>query len=131
MRHVVVLRGGLTAKAHRKVTAQLADIPATEERVVLATGRLIGEGFDDGRLDTLFLAMPVSWQGTLVQYAGRLQRLRPGKREIRIHDYLDGQVPVLARMFQKRSRAYRSLGYARGDATPRPVEVELERACDA
>jgi len=83
-RHLVVLQGGMGAKAHRAVRAQLAAIPATEERLVLATGRYIGEGFDDARLDTLFLAMPVSWKGTLVQYTGRLHRLHPGKSEVRI-----------------------------------------------
>lgn len=77
-RHLVVLHGGMSAKAHRTVRAQLASIPANEERLVLATGRYIGEGFDDARLDTLFLAMPVSWKGTLVQYTGRLHRLHPG-----------------------------------------------------
>jgi superfamily II DNA or RNA helicase len=81
---------------------QLASIPAAEERLVLATGRYIGEGFDDARLDTLFLALPVAWKGTLVQYAGRLHRQRPDKSEVRIYDYVDRNVPVLARMFVKR-----------------------------
>ena len=78
-RHVVVLQGGMSALARREVKRQLAAIPDTEERVVLATGRYIGEGFDDARLDTLFLALPVSWKGTLIQYAGRLHRLHHGK----------------------------------------------------
>lgn len=90
---------------------QLASIPAAEERLVLATGRYIGEGFDDARLDTLFLALPVSWKGTLVQYAGRLHRQSPQKREVRIYDYVDRNVPVLARMFGKRMNGYRALGY--------------------
>ncbi len=127
VRHVVVLRGGMTQKTQREVAARIAGIPNTEERVVLATGRYIGEGFDDVRLDTLFLAMPVSWKGTLVQYAGRLQRLHPGKREIRIYDYVDHDVPLLARMFQKRYRAYRALGYGREEmASPQPAEVVLD-----
>ena len=84
--------------------------------MILATGRYIGEGFDDARLDTLFLAMPVSWKGTLVQYTGRLHRLHPGKEEVRIFDYVDRDVPMLLRMFQKRLKAYRAIGYARGEA---------------
>lgn len=115
-RHLVVLQGGMGAKAHRAVQAQLAAIPANEERLVLAIGRYIGEGFDDARLDTLFLAMPVSWKGTLVQYTGRLHRLHPGKSEVRIFDYVDRQVPMLLRMFEKRLRGYRAIGYARGEA---------------
>jgi superfamily II DNA or RNA helicase len=115
-RHVVVLQGGMNALARRKVKDQLAAIPDTEERLVLATGRYIGEGFDDPRLDTLFLAMPISWKGTLIQYAGRLHRVHPGKKEVRIFDYVDREVPVLLRMFQRRLRGYRGLGYARGEA---------------
>jgi hypothetical protein len=91
-------------------------IPASEERVLLATGRYIGEGFDDARLDTLFLALPVSWRGTLVQYTGRLHRLHPTKREVRIVDYVDREISMLLRMFEKRLRGYRAIGYARGEA---------------
>ena len=125
VRHLVVLRGGLTAKERVETTAALARIPEEEERLVLATGRYIGEGFDDARLDTLFLAMPISWKGTLAQYTGRLHRLHSGKTEVRIFDYVDPGVPMLARMFEKRLRAYRALGYARSDsasddATPIP-----------
>ena len=116
-RHLVVLQGGVTPKARREAMAQLAAIPSDEERLILATGRYIGEGFDDARLDTLFLAMPVSWKGTLVQYTGRLHRLSPGKTEVRIYDYVDPAVPLLARMFEKRLRGYRAIGYAR-EATP-------------
>ena len=111
-RHLVVLQGGVTAKARREAMAQLAAIPNDEERLILATGRYIGEGFDDARLDTLFLAMPVSWKGTLVQYTGRLHRLSPGKSEVRIYDYADREVPLLARMFERRLRGYRAIGYA-------------------
>jgi superfamily II DNA or RNA helicase len=115
-RHVIVLQGGMSSLARRKMTQQLAAIPDTEERLVLATGRYIGEGFDDARLDTLFLALPVSWKGTLIQYAGRLHRLHQAKQEVRIFDYVDHEVPVLWRMFQKRLRGYRGLGYARTEA---------------
>ena len=115
-RHVVVLQGGMSPSARREVKRQLAVISDAEERVVIATGRYIGEGFDDARLDTLFLALPVSWKGTLIQYAGRLHRLHKAKQEVRIFDYVDREVPVLWRMFQKRLRGYRGLGYARGEA---------------
>jgi superfamily II DNA or RNA helicase len=116
VRHLVVLRGGMTAKDRRRSVEQLASIPDTAERLVLATGRYIGEGFDDARLDTLFLAMPVSWKGTLIQYSGRLHRHHPGKTEVRIYDYVDREVPMLVRMFEKRLRTYRAIGYARGEA---------------
>jgi superfamily II DNA or RNA helicase len=129
-RHLVVLQGGMGKKAHRAVQAQLAAIPSNEERLVLATGRYIGEGFDDARLDTLFLAMPVSWKGTLVQYTGRLHRLHPGKREVRIFDYVDRDVPVLLRMFEKRLRGYRAIGYARGEAPLGYSEPSDERVIE-
>ena len=106
----------MTAKARRAVKDQLAEIPENEERLVLATGRYIGEGFDDARLDTLFLALPVSWKGTLIQYTGRLHRLHPRKTEVHIFDYVDRDVPMLLRMFEKRLRGYRAIGYAKGEA---------------
>jgi len=115
-RHLVVLQGGIGAKQRREVKARLAAIPNGEERLVLATGRYIGEGFDDARLDTLFLTLPVSWKGTLVQYTGRLHRLHQGKTEVRIFDYVDRDVPMLLRMFEKRLRGYRAIGYARREA---------------
>ena len=115
-RHLVVLHGTMTARGRNAARDQLAAIPHDQERLVLATGRYIGEGFDDARLDTLFLALPVSWRGTLVQYTGRLHRLRPGKTEVRIYDYVDREVPMLLRMFERRLRGYRAIGYARGEA---------------
>jgi superfamily II DNA or RNA helicase len=115
-RHMVVLQGGMGSKQRREVKERLAAIPNDEERLVLATGRYIGEGFDDARLDTLFLALPVSWKGTLIQYTGRLHRLHPGKIEVCIFDYVDRAVPMLLRMFEKRLRGYRAIGYARGEA---------------
>lgn len=116
-RHLLALHGGMTSTERRAAAMALASIPDNESRLVIATGRYIGEGFDDARLDTLFLAMPVSWKGTLVQYTGRLHRLRPGKTEVRIYDYVDRAVPMLIRMFEKRLRGYRAIGYSRG-ATP-------------
>ncbi|HHY93584.1 MAG TPA: DEAD/DEAH box helicase family protein [Firmicutes bacterium] len=115
VRNVFVLRGGMGAKHRREVAEQLGTIPDGEERVLVATGRYIGEGFDDARLDTLFLAMPVSWRGVLEQYAGRLHRLHEGKRVVMIYDYVDVQVPVLVRMYRKRVKGYRSIGYSVGE----------------
>ena len=118
-RHLVLLKGGMGAKQRRDVTDQLQSIPDGEERLVLATGRYIGEGFDDARLDTLFLAMPVSWKGTLVQYAGRLHRQHALKSEVRVFDYVDGEVAMLARMFEKRLKGYESMGYVMADSDNR------------
>jgi len=112
VKHVVVLKGGMGAKQRRAVAQQLSAIPDGEERVLLATGRYIGEGFDDARLDTLFLAMPISWRGTLQQYVGRLHRLHDSKREVIVYDYVDGCVPVLSAMYSKRVRGYESVGYS-------------------
>ena len=110
-RHVIVLRGGQSEKQRRDIAARLAAIPQAEERVIVATGRYLGEGFDDSRLDTLFLTMPIAWKGTLAQYAGRLHRLNDAKREVIIYDYVDMRVPVLARMAAKRRIGYQAIGY--------------------
>lgn len=112
VRHIVVLKGGMGAKQRRAITEQLTSIPDEEERVLLATGRYIGEGFDDARLDTLFLAMPISWRGTLQQYVGRLHRLHDNKREVIVYDYVDGCVPVFSAMYSKRMRGYEAVGYS-------------------
>jgi len=110
-KHVVVLRGGQSEKQRRDIATRLAAIPQAEERVIVATGRYLGEGFDDSRLDTLFLTMPIAWKGTLAQYAGRLHRLNDAKREVIIYDYSDMRVPVLARMAAKRRIGYQAIGY--------------------
>lgn len=108
---VFVLKGGMGAKQRAEVTHDLA---ATQDcpRVIVATGSYIGEGFDDARLDTLFLAMPISWHGTLQQYVGRLHRLHGGKKVVEVYDYVDLAIPMLARMFDKRLRGYKALGYS-------------------
>ncbi len=111
IRHLVVLRGGMSKKKIRATLDHLEAIPQAESRVLLATGRYIGEGFDDARLDTLFLTLPVSWRGTVAQYVGRLHRLYDQKREVRVYDYADLNVPMLARMFDRRCRSYESVGY--------------------
>jgi len=129
VRHLVVLRGGVPRKEVEAIQARLAAIPAGEARLLLATGRYVGEGFDDARLDTLFLTLPVSWHGTIAQYVGRLHRLYDGKREVRVYDYADLNVPMLARMFDRRCRGYEAIGYAielPGSAVPGwPADVPL------
>jgi superfamily II DNA or RNA helicase len=110
-KHVVVLRGGQSEKRRREIMQRLSSIPQDEERVIVATGRYLGEGFDDSRLDTLFLTMPIAWKGTLAQYAGRLHRLSEEKREVIIYDYVDDRVPALARMAAKRRLGYQAIGY--------------------
>ncbi|MGH8236095.1 MAG: TOTE conflict system archaeo-eukaryotic primase domain-containing protein [Steroidobacteraceae bacterium] len=110
-RHVVVLRAGLGRKQRDAASERLAAIPPEDERVLIATGKYVGEGFDDPRLDTLFLTLPVSWRGTIAQYAGRLHRLYDGKKEVQIYDYADLNVPMLARMFDRRCRGYEAIGY--------------------
>ena len=120
--NLIILRGGMKTRDRRAAIEQLSTIPETEERLVLATGQFIGEGFDDARLDTLFLAMPVSWRGTLVQYAGRLHRAHNAKTDVRMIDYVDRNVPMLANMFDKRMKGYRAMGYSVGDQTPTEFE---------
>jgi superfamily II DNA or RNA helicase len=115
---VVTLRGGLGARERRAAQAALAAAPPSGGRVIVATGRYLGEGFDDARLDTLFLTMPVAWRGTIAQYAGRLHRLHANKRDVVIYDYIDEREPVLARMADKRAAGYRRLGYRTDEPTP-------------
>ncbi len=103
-------------------------------RLLLATGRYLGEGFDDDRLDTLFLALPISWKGTLAQYAGRLNRIRQEKQHIAVYDYVDLDVPLLSRMFDRRRRGYRKLGYEICGEPPRlridAVATIMRDLCD-
>ncbi|MCK9420194.1 MAG: DEAD/DEAH box helicase [Nitrospirae bacterium] len=111
VKHLIVLSGRLSAKGRRETMARLAAIPEGEVRLIAATGRYLGEGFDDPHLDTLILAMPFSWKGTIVQYAGRIHREHPGKHEVRVYDYIDANVPKLLRMHKKRLRGFRDIGY--------------------
>ena len=111
VRNVIVLKGGMGPKQRQQLAQRISEIPDEEERLLISTGRYLGEGFDDARLDTLFLALPVSWRGTLAQYAGRLHRLHDRKREVLIYDYADLDVRVLARMFERRRRGYKAIGY--------------------
>lgn len=111
VRNVFLLIGSERQKDKREKLTALQNVPDDENVVVVATGKYIGEGFDSPRLDTLLLAMPISWKGTLAQYAGRLHRNYEGKHEVRIYDYVDIHVPTLERMYHKRLKGYAELGY--------------------
>jgi len=102
----VVLRGAMKAKEHEDANEKLQDA-----QVIVATGKYIGEGFDLPRLDTLFLTMPISWRGSLAQYAGRIHRQSDGKHDTVIYDYVDIKLPMLQRMFDKRAKSYKAMGY--------------------
>ena len=90
---------------------RLTQLPSNQTRAILATGTYIGEGFDKPQLDTLFITMPISFKGRVVQYAGRLHRKYKGKIDIKIYDYVDVDVPVLWRMYERRLKTYKSMGY--------------------
>lgn len=111
VKHVIVLYGGMGAKQRRLIQEELASISDDDPRVIISTGRYLGEGFDDARLDTLFLTLPISWKGILHQYTGRLHREHAFKSEVRVYDYVDYGVPSLTRMFSKREAGYRAIGY--------------------
>ncbi len=115
--NVFTLKGGMGKKQRRSTAEAIAAVPECEPRVILATGSYIGEGFDDARLDTLFLAMPISWKGTLQQYVGRLHRLHDAKRVVRVYDYVDSNVLMLARMYARRLKGYNLIGYTIRDAS--------------
>lgn len=105
------LHGRMSKKQRRLLTDDLEALPADSPRVLLATGKLVGEGFDHPPLDTLILAMPISWKGTLQQYAGRLHREHATKTDVRIIDFIDAGHPTLLRMWDRRQRGYRAMGY--------------------
>jgi superfamily II DNA or RNA helicase len=109
--YLFALKGGLGKKQLKTIMEHIEHVPSGSNRIILATGKYLGEGFDLPCLDTLFLVFPFSWKGTLIQYAGRLNRNAQGKTEIRIYDYVDEKVPVLQRMFNRRMKGYRDLGF--------------------
>jgi superfamily II DNA or RNA helicase len=109
--NVLVMKGGMGKKQRQALLERMQKLGDEQERVILATGRYLGEGFDDARLDTLFLTLPVSWKGVLAQYAGRLHRLYDSKKEVVIYDYLDVNIPVAARMYERRTGGYKAIGY--------------------
>ncbi len=102
----VILRGDMRSRERKLATEKLETA-----QVVVATGKYVGEGFDLPRLDTLFLALPISWKGSLSQYAGRIHREVQGKSQVTIHDYVDHSLPMLQRMYRKREKGYKAMGY--------------------
>ena len=110
-KHIIQLTGSATAKEKRLALQQLQEVPNDDPLIVVATGQYVGEGFDYPRLDTLFLALPISWKGRLEQYAGRLHRENYRKKDVRIYDYIDIHEPVCDSMYHKRLRGYADIGY--------------------
>jgi superfamily II DNA or RNA helicase len=108
---IITLIGADSAKAKSETMASLASVSGDKPLIIIATGKYVGEGFDYPRLDTLFLATPIAWKGTLAQYAGRLHREYPGKKEVIVYDYVDVHIPVLERMYHKRLTGYAQIGY--------------------
>lgn len=108
---LLVLHGRMSAKQRATLLQELEALPADAPRVLLSTGKLVGEGFDHAPLDTLVLAMPISWKGTLAQYAGRLHREHASKNSVRIVDFVDEGHPALLRMWERRQRGYQAMGY--------------------
>lgn len=109
---VFLLTGSLSKKQRKEIRAEMDRVSDDESMILIATGQLVGEGFDFPRLDTLILAMPVAWKGLVEQYAGRLNRDYPGKKNVIIYDYIDSNIPVFDNMYAKRLRAYKRIGYS-------------------
>lgn len=117
VKNLFILTGELSKKEAELKLKELNELSDNQERLVIATGKYIGEGFDNQRLDTLFLTNPISWKGTLQQYVGRLHRMHEKKTEVKVYDYIDHLEPALARMYKSREKGYKSLGYITlGDA---------------
>jgi superfamily II DNA or RNA helicase len=120
-----LLRGAMSAKEREQAMAALDDT-----QVIVATGKYIGEGFDLPKLDTLFLVLPISWKGTLVQYVGRIQRQFEGKDKVIVFDYLDSSLPMLQRMYQKRAKGYAAMGYTITEKSEELLQANLDLDTD-
>ena len=123
--NTIKLFGTSSQKERRKTLQKLESIPAGEKLVIIATGKYVGEGFDYPRLDTLFLALPISWKGKVAQYTGRLHRNYEGKTEVQVYDYVDIHVPMLEKMYQKRVKGYAAVGYKAKTKTNEPITPDL------
>ena len=121
-KNIIVLSGSMKKKELQQELKRLVEIQDNSELLVIATGKYIGEGFDYSRLDTLFLAMPISWKGTLQQYVGRLHRTHANKQQVRVYDYIDYNVPILKKMYEKRLIGYRTMGYKIDEKSPSKAE---------
>lgn len=128
--HIITLIGADSAKIKNKMVESLNAIPPDEKLVLIATGKYIGEGFDYPRLDTLFLASPIAWKGTLAQYAGRLHREYPGKQDVIVYDYVDIHIPVLERMYHKRLTGYAQIGYKALSSKNEPDRISMIYDCN-
>lgn len=128
--HIITLIGADSAKVKSKMVESLTVIPPNEKLVLIATGKYIGEGFDYPRLDTLFLASPIAWKGTLAQYAGRLHREYPGKQDVIVYDYIDIHIPVLERMYHKRLTGYAQIGYKALSSKNEPDRISMIYDCN-
>ena len=113
--HVFLMTGNNSRKEHKKILEQMHQVDKNESLILIATGSLVGEGFDFPRLDTLFMATPVSFRGVVEQYAGRLNRDYAGKENVIIYDYVDNHIPMFNNMYMKRLKAYKQIGYEFGD----------------
>jgi len=127
---VISLTGGMGTRVTGEILKRITETPADRQLTLIATGRFVGEGFDEPRLDTLFLTMPISWRGTLQQYAGRLHRLFESKKEVLIYDYVDIHVGKLERMYNKRLNGYASIGYkAKGEVSaPDSIDIIFDKS---
>ena len=124
--NVIFITGRGTQKQKNETLEKLKAVPADESLIILATGKYAGEGFDYPRIDTLMLAMPFSWKGTLAQYCGRLHRNFAGKNEVQIFDYVDYRIPVFDRMYQNRLKGYKHLGYSIKQNISENAEIQKE-----
>ena len=110
--HAFLMTGSHSAKEHRRILEEMKQVKREESLVLVATGKLIGEGFDFPRLDTLIMATPVSFRGVVEQYAGRLNRDYEGKKNVIVNDYVDSHIPMFDSMYAKRLKAYKQIGYS-------------------
>ncbi|KIO62743.1 hypothetical protein B4166_3111 [Caldibacillus thermoamylovorans] len=110
-KNIITLTGGMSKTEEATKMRLLEDIPDDAERLLIATGKYIGEGFDYAPIDTLFLVMPISWKGTLQQYVGRLHRFHNKKEKVKVYDYVDENETLLKAMFEKRLKTYHLMGY--------------------
>lgn len=125
-KNIIILSGAMKKKERKQKLDELIKLPDSEERLLIATGKYVGEGFDDARLDTLFLTMPISWKGTLQQYVGRLHRYHRDKDEVKVFDYVDSNVDVLQNMFEKRLKGYKNIGYSlHGEYKEKSQQIKL------
>ena len=129
--NVIILSGKGTAKEKKELLERVKNVQKSESMILLATGKYAGEGFDEPRLDTLFLALPISWSGTLAQYVGRLHREYEGKEKVLIYDYADINVPMLGNMYKKRLRGYAKLGYAPESRSESGFRTIYTEGCEA